>query len=187
MIAKHPALVELIARVCHEANRAYCGSMGDESQVPWEIAPTWQRESLIKSVNFYLQRPRQPHEMHENWMKDKLADGWVYGEVKDPEKKTHPCLLSHEELPQTQRSKDYIFGAICDTLSEVLSEFVVSEEECQSGTAQGQNPQMHLLEFEKAQFEFQKHKALLDYYATLDFSDADFVKQVQDKIKNYFL
>lgn len=30
--------IEQIARVCHEVNRAYCESMGDTSQVPWEDA-----------------------------------------------------------------------------------------------------------------------------------------------------
>jgi hypothetical protein len=28
-----------IAKVCHETNRAYCETLGDNSQPPWEEAP----------------------------------------------------------------------------------------------------------------------------------------------------
>ena len=31
--------IELIAKVCHDVNRAYCKSVGDDSQVSWEDAP----------------------------------------------------------------------------------------------------------------------------------------------------
>lgn len=42
---------------------------------------------------------------HENWAKNKLQDGWVYGEMLDNDKKTHPCLLEYEEL--SEEDKDY--------------------------------------------------------------------------------
>ena len=45
-------------------------------------------------------------------MKEKIENGWAYGEVKDPEKKTHLCLVEYSKLPQEQKSKDYIFQAI---------------------------------------------------------------------------
>jgi hypothetical protein len=47
--------------------------------------------------------------MHENWTKDKVADGWVYGEVKDAAAKTHPCLVPYDQLPANQRFKDSLF------------------------------------------------------------------------------
>jgi hypothetical protein len=37
-----------IAKVCHEANRAYCQTISDNSQLPWEQAKEWQRASAIK-------------------------------------------------------------------------------------------------------------------------------------------
>jgi hypothetical protein len=43
---------------------------------------------------------------------EKKADGWVYGEVKDPEKKEHPCLVEYEELPKDQQAKDSLFIAV---------------------------------------------------------------------------
>ena len=91
---------ERIARVCHEVNRAYCEAMGDESQVPWELAPEWQRASAIKGVEFTLANPiTSPENIHESWLAEKQRDGWRYGPVKDPAKKEHPCFLPYDHLP----------------------------------------------------------------------------------------
>ncbi len=35
--------IELIAKTCHEVNRAYCIGTGDLSQLPWDQAPEWQK------------------------------------------------------------------------------------------------------------------------------------------------
>lgn len=103
---------ELIAKVCHEANRAYCESIGDNSQPAWENAPDWQKDSAMNGVNFHLNSNTTPEQSHENWMTQKEAEGWVYGPVKDPSKKEHPCMVPYNQLPAEQRSKDYIFRAI---------------------------------------------------------------------------
>ena len=109
---------EDIARVCHEANRAYCRSLGDNSQSHWESAPDWQRQSAINGVRFTVANPKAPASAsHESWMKEKLADGWTYGETKDPEKKTHPCIVPFEELPIEQQRKDMLFQAIVRALT----------------------------------------------------------------------
>ena len=98
------------ARLCHEANRAYCKMIGDHSQVAWEDCPQWQKDSAVNGVKHAIKNPdATPASMHENWMKEKLADGWKFGEVKDPEKKEHPCMVEYEKLPQSQQVKDYIF------------------------------------------------------------------------------
>lgn len=104
-----------IARLCYEVNRAYCLSIGDNSQPKWEDAAEWQKESVINGVKFHLENQASPEESHENWMKEKVESGWVYGETKDPEKKTHPCLVPYDQLPVEQRAKDYIFKAIVET------------------------------------------------------------------------
>ncbi|WDS51359.1 hypothetical protein SeF6a_040 [Salmonella phage SeF6a] len=108
-------LVLRIAKICHEANRAYCKSVGDDSQLPWEQSPAWQRESACKGVIFHLTGDRKPSESHESWMAEKEAEGWVYGPVKDPQTKQHPCMVPYGELPVQQRSKDYIFKSIVDS------------------------------------------------------------------------
>jgi len=106
--------IEQIAELCHEVNRAYCESVGDFSQLPWKDAPDWQKQSAINGVRFHLENDVTPEDSHNNWMKDKIAEGWVYGEIKDPVKKTHPCLIPYRQLPRDQRVKDYLFKVICD-------------------------------------------------------------------------
>jgi len=109
---KHLSL-EAVARMAHEVNRAYCESIGDYSQVPWEAAPEWVWESAVAGVKFHLEHPQAtPENSHESWLEKKQADGWKYGPVKDSEKKEHPCFVPYLELPIEQRSKDYLFRGV---------------------------------------------------------------------------
>ena len=115
-----PLSIEEIAKVCHEANRAYCKALGDDSQLPWEEAPQWVRTSATNGVRFHLDNPNAgPSGSHENWLREKEKEGWKYGEVKDPEKKEHPCYVPYDQLPKEQQAKDYIFTAIVKTLSSI--------------------------------------------------------------------
>ena len=111
------AMVEFIARVCHEVNRGYCQALGDTTQLPWEEAPLWQRSSAMKGVELHLSNPNAgPQASHESWMAQKIAEGWVYGEKKDPANRTHPCLLPFDSLPVEQKAKDHIFRAVVHAL-----------------------------------------------------------------------
>jgi len=65
-----------IARVCHEANRAWCIANDDFSQLQWAEAPQWQRDSAIKGVIHAICNPNaKPEDSHNNWMTEKLANG----------------------------------------------------------------------------------------------------------------
>lgn len=113
--------VEQIAKVCHEINRAYCQAINDTSQPTWEEAPQWQKDSAISGVTFHLEHPdSQPSDSHDNWLKQKTEEGWKYGEVKDPDKKEHPCFVPYEELPQSQKVKDYLFIQVVNSLKPYL-------------------------------------------------------------------
>lgn len=107
---EHP--LDKIARLCHEVNRAYCQALGDNSQVPWEEAPEWQRESARMGVDLHLMGDFGPEASHLSWMNVKVQDGWTYGSEKDVNKKEHPCMVPFSELPREQQAKDYIFRAI---------------------------------------------------------------------------
>lgn len=109
-----------IAKVCHETNRSYCQVLGDHSQLPWDEAPEWQRESAIKGVEFIKNNPEaSPAASHNSWLKEKRSQGWKYGPAKDPEKKEHPCFVLYEELPVDQRLKDHLFGAVARAFLEI--------------------------------------------------------------------
>lgn len=109
--------ISAIARICHEANRAYCQTIGDFSQNHWLDAEQWQRDSAITGVNFILNNPDAPDSAtHDSWLKEKVDAGWVYGDVKNAEKKTHPCIVPYEQLPVEQQKKDALFKAIVNAL-----------------------------------------------------------------------
>ena len=104
--------IEFIAKTCHEINRAYCASIGDHSHLPWEMTPENVKASVRSGVlNVAINPGMQPGETHQSWLEFKKQDGWVYGPEKDFEKKTHPCMVPYEELPQADKTKDYIFLA----------------------------------------------------------------------------
>jgi RyR domain len=115
--------VEATAAVCHGVNRAYCASQGDQSQPTWDEAPEWQRQSAITGVRFALEHPDAgPAASHESWLAEKRRDGWVYGPEKDPVLKTHPCFVPYDELPPSQKAKDYIFLAVVRELMAGMTE-----------------------------------------------------------------
>lgn len=107
-----------IAKVCHEANRAYCETIGDPSQLPWDEAEDWQRQSALRGVEFALNhRDAPPSAQHDAWLIDKARDGWTFGPIKDGAKKQHPAFLPYDQLPPEQRVKDSLFKAVVGALA----------------------------------------------------------------------
>jgi hypothetical protein len=128
--------IEQVARVCHEANRAYCETLGDNSQPTWSEAPDWQRDSARNGVKFHFAQHAAgveppPSASHDSWLAQKRAEGWKFGPVKDAAKKEHPCFVPYDELPLDQRRKDYIFAAICKAF--VMSAEQVGHEQTAGG------------------------------------------------------
>ena len=108
-----------IAIMCHQANKAWCELNGDTSQKDWYEAEDWQRESAINGVRFRLTNPTAGKDaQHNAWMEEKIEQGWKFGEVKDAEAKTHPCIVAFEELPEFQQKKDALFCSIVDALKD---------------------------------------------------------------------
>ena len=102
--------IDYIAATTHQANKLYCQALGDYSQVDWDEAPEWQKQSARNGVVFIFDNPEAPVSAnHESWMKEKEENGWVYGHVKDPEKKEHPCMVPFDQLPESQQFKDTLF------------------------------------------------------------------------------
>lgn len=44
--------------------------------------------------------------VHENWSAGRISDGWIYGEERDDEKKTTPCLVPYSELSESEKEFD---------------------------------------------------------------------------------
>lgn len=114
-------LAEMIAPVAHNVIKAYCESINDDSIPKWEDAPEWQRKGTIYGVQMHLNNPDiTPEDSHNEWMKSKEEDGWVYGEKKDPDSTppTHPSLIPFDDLPKLDKVKDYLFKTVVDSLIE---------------------------------------------------------------------
>lgn len=104
-----------VAKKCHEINRAYCAAIGDTSQLPWDQAPEWQRQSAINGVQFHVEHPDAgPDASHNSWLEEKRRDGWKFGPVKNTDKKEHPCFVPYDQLPSEQKAKDYLFKGVVD-------------------------------------------------------------------------
>lgn len=103
--------IELVARVVHEANRVLQAQTGEEVSPTYDEAPEYQKSSTISGIQAALDGST-PEGLHNSWCDAKVADGWVYGPEKDAEKKTHPCLVHYNHLPEGQKVKDEMFLAI---------------------------------------------------------------------------
>ena len=110
-----------LARICHEANRAYRLSLAEDPGPHWENAPREMLESSIAGVNYRLDNPTATAEdQHNSWLEGKRAAGWTFGAVKSETLRTHPQLLPYDQLPDEQRTKDRLFQAIVDAMAPIV-------------------------------------------------------------------
>ena len=56
--------------------------------------------------------------VHEVWAKNRLDQGWIYGENRSDALKHHPCLIPYEELPEVE--KDYDRDTALGTLKLIM-------------------------------------------------------------------
>lgn len=45
-------------------------------------------------------------DVHEVWAQERLQRGWGYGETLDTRRKTHPCLVAYDALPDVEKDMD---------------------------------------------------------------------------------
>lgn len=44
--------------------------------------------------------------VHDVWAAGRVKEGGTYGKVKDTEKKTTPCLVPYDDLPESEKEYD---------------------------------------------------------------------------------
>ena len=44
--------------------------------------------------------------VHEVWAETRISQGWTFGEKRNDDLKTHPCLIPYEELPEEEKEYD---------------------------------------------------------------------------------
>lgn len=56
---------------------------------------------------------------HENWARQRMAEGWRYGPRRDDALKEHPGLVPYEELPESE--KEYDRKTAMETVRTILA------------------------------------------------------------------
>lgn len=56
--------------------------------------------------------------VHDVWAQGRINNGWTYGPARDDAKKTHPCLVPYDELPDSE--KEYDRNTSIETLKLIL-------------------------------------------------------------------
>ena len=44
--------------------------------------------------------------VHENWAVGRIKDGWTFGAERDDHRKTTPCLVPYDQLPDAEKEYD---------------------------------------------------------------------------------
>lgn len=55
---------------------------------------------------------------HEVWAAGRIKEGWTYGETRNDEKKTNPCLVPYDDLPDSE--KEYDKNTSIETIKLIL-------------------------------------------------------------------
>ncbi|MBI1360028.1 MAG: hypothetical protein GC155_07050 [Alphaproteobacteria bacterium] len=115
------AAITRIAQVMHEAVRAWQAANGQRPAPPWSRAPKWMISSSREAVLWRLANPdASAAAHHEQWIQEKKSRGWKHGKKKSAWRKTHPLMVSYEDLPEVERRKDALVAAVIDALIEPL-------------------------------------------------------------------
>ena len=102
-------MLRYFAEVAHALNNAVRYVQGD----PVQEFTMERLDSLMRVIfdSFHNHDKTDtwptPEEQHILWMESKKQDGWIHGNVLDPEAKTHPSLVDFDELSDLEQIKDY--------------------------------------------------------------------------------
>lgn len=44
--------------------------------------------------------------VHDEWAKTRIEQGWSYGKERNDAEKKHPCLVPYDELPESEKVYD---------------------------------------------------------------------------------
>lgn len=94
-----------LARICHEAHLALRIGLNDSADdMHFDALPQERKDVVINQVKMFREGARV-QDVHRAWVEWMLARGWVRGEIRDREKKTHPNLVPYVVLPEEEKAK----------------------------------------------------------------------------------
>jgi hypothetical protein len=91
-----------------DSNRAFAYGIADKMRsIGCIVVPTTlvdlQDSALIFSPDEVESLARAEH---DRWCRDRIADGWTFGPVRDDVRKVHPSLVAYDEISEDERDKD---------------------------------------------------------------------------------
>jgi len=101
--------LDLVTRAAHEVDRSWNEVIGAHVNKQWEVLTEKEQQTAKNAVIGVITHDFNAEQTHVSWVAEKKSQGWTYGEVKDLERKTHPCLVSWAELPIEFRVKDELW------------------------------------------------------------------------------
>ncbi len=57
--------------------------------------------------------------IHDVWARQRMDEGWQWGESRDDRQKTSPCLVPYEKLPEGE--KEYDRSTVLQTLKMIIA------------------------------------------------------------------
>lgn len=111
--------LEDIARLVVNTNADYSKALG-EQYTYWDETTTEVKNSIIRGVISALRYNPTPEQNHQNFLDDRIKDGWTYGPEKNVGLKTHPDMVPFELLPTDQKAKNFIFLSLVQSLKSKL-------------------------------------------------------------------
>jgi len=91
---------------------------------PWSLREEPFKQQFLPVIAMMMSDDRKgsPEELHDDWVKAYEVMGWVYGPVRDIEKKTHPDMVPYWDLGVEERDKDAVFVALCELARQWIRE-----------------------------------------------------------------
>jgi hypothetical protein len=71
----------------------------------WEMRPEGSEGERIREIPDEIVEILAVLE-HDDWMRERLGNGWTYGETKDEEKKISPYLVPYDDLSEEVKNLD---------------------------------------------------------------------------------
>lgn len=60
--------------------------------------------NISLSIGLFELMEKIAENVHDVWAMRRITEGWSYGPVRDDIKKEKPCLVSYDELPESEKN-----------------------------------------------------------------------------------
>jgi len=79
----------------------------------------YDTSDVVLNEELLILTERIAENVHDVWAKNRIAEGWTYGDERNDEKRTTPCLVPYSEL--TEEEKNYDRNSAMETLKFITA------------------------------------------------------------------